>query len=120
MSSGASLFAHTPSLGSLVVEAHTSSTGAECPAPARCPPQLSEEAIASIPLELPPLDDSRMSPAVMLAAEQVRKAYAISSSQAQRSLLSLRNSWMRWHQLPLAPGPAPGPPLPGIHIVRVL
>jgi hypothetical protein len=115
MSSEASLFAHTRSHGSLVIEAHTSSTGTEPPAPAPpCPPQLSEEAIASIPLELPPFDESRMSPAVVSAAEILRMEYAISSSQAQSSLLSLRKVWLRWHQLPMAPG------LPGIHFVNVL
>ena len=114
MSSEASLFAHTRSHGSLVIEAHTSSTGTEPPAPSPCPPQLSEEAIASIPLELPPLDESRMSPAVVSAAEILRVEYAISSSQAHSALLSLRKAWLRWHQLPMAPG------LPGIHFVNVL
>ena len=105
MSSEASLFAYTRSHGSLVVEAHASSTGAECPAPATCPPQLSEEAIASIPLELPPLDESRMSPAVISAAKILRMEYAIYSSRAQSDLLSLRKAWLRWHELPMAPGP---------------
>ena len=116
MSSEASLFAHTRSHGSLVIEAHASSTGTEPPAPAPCPPQLTEEAIASIPLELPPLDESRMSPAVVSAAEILRMEYAIASSKAQSSLLSLRKAWLRWHQLglPMAPG------LPGIHFVNVL
>jgi hypothetical protein len=114
MSSEATLFAHTRSHGSLVIEAHTSSTATEPPAPAPCPPQLTEEAIASIPLELPPLDESRMSPAVVSAAEILRMEYAISSSQAKSSLLSLRKAWLRWHQLPMAPG------LPGIHFVNVL
>jgi hypothetical protein len=116
MSSEASLFSHTRSHGSLVIETHASSTGAEPPAPASCPPQLSEEAIASIPLELPPLDESRMSPAVVSAAEILRVEYAISSSQAHSALLSLRKAWLRWHQLPMAPGS----PLPGIHFANVL
>ncbi len=114
MSSEASLFAHTRSLGGLVVEVHTSSTGTEPPAPAPCPSQLSEEAIASIPLELPPLDESRMSPAVVSAAEILRMEYAISSSQAKSALLALRKAWLRWHQLPVAPAPS------GIHFVNVL
>jgi hypothetical protein len=114
MSSEASLFAHTRSHGSLLIEAHASSTGTERTAPAPCPPQLTEEAIASIPLELPPLDESCMSPAVVSAAEILRMEYAISSSQAKSSLLSLRKAWLRWHQLPMAPG------LPGIHFVNVL
>ena len=109
MSSEASLFAYTRSHGSLVVEAYASSSGAECPAPATCPPQLSEEAIASIPLELPPLDESRMSPAVISAAGILRMEYAIYSSRAQSDLLSLRKAWLRWHELPMAPAP------PGIH-----
>ena len=114
MSSEASLFAHTRSHSSLVIEAHPSST--EPPAPALCPPQLSEEAIASFPLEFPPLDESRMSPAFFSAAEIFRMQYAISSSKAQSALLSLRKAWLRWHQLglPMAPG------LPGFHFVNVL
>ena len=111
MSSEASLFAYTRSHGSLVVEAHASSTGAECPAPATCPPQLSEEAIASIPLELPPLDESRMSPAVISAAKILRMEYAIYSSRAQSDLLSLRKAWLRWHELGLSMAPGSS----GIH-----
>lgn len=85
------------------------SAGIEYPAPQRhgpralCPPQLSEEAIASIPLQLPPLDQSRMSPAVVSAAELLSMEYAITSSQARSSLLAMREAWMRWHQLPVAP-----------------
>ena len=117
MSSEVSLPAHSPtatgSLGSRAVEAHIdnsmTSAGNEYPAPQRhepralCPPQLSEEAIASIPLQLPPLDQSRMSPAVVSAAELLSMEYAITSSQARSSLLSMREAWMRWHQLPVAP-----------------
>jgi hypothetical protein len=111
MSSEASLPAHTPtvtgSLGSRAVEAHNgmTSTGIEYPAPqplAPCPPQLSEEGIASILLELPPLDQSRMSPADVSAAELLRMEYDVISSQARSSLLSMRKVWMRWHQLPVA------------------
>jgi hypothetical protein len=114
MASEASPIAHTRSHGSLVIEAHTSSTGTEPPAPAPCPPQLSEEAIASIPLELPPLDESRISPAVVSAAETLRMQYAICSSKAQSALLFLRKAWMHWHELPMAPGPQ------GIHFVNLL
>ena len=117
MSSEASLPVHSPtatgSLGSRAVEAHIdnsmTSAGIEYPAPQRhepralCPPQLSEEAIASIPLEFPPLDQSRMSPAVVSAAELLSMEYAITSSQARSCLLSMRNAWMRWHQLPVEP-----------------
>jgi hypothetical protein len=114
MSSEASLPAHTPtatgSLGGRAVEARNfmTSTGIDdeysAPQPrAPCPPQLSEETIASIPLELPPLDQSRMSPAVVSAAELLRVEYAITSSQTRSSLLSMRKTWMRWHQLPVAP-----------------
>ena len=117
MSSEASLPVHSPtatgSLGSRAVEAHIdnsmTSAGIEYPAPQRhepralCPPQLSEEAIASIPLQLPPLDQSRMSPAVVSAAELLSMEYAITSSQARSSLLAMREAWMRWNQLPVAP-----------------
>ena len=103
MSSEASLFAYTRSHGSLVVEAHASSSGAECPAPATCPPQLSEEAIASIPLELPPLDESRMSAAAVSAAASLRLNYAISSSHVQSGILSLRKAWLQWHLLHMMP-----------------
>jgi hypothetical protein len=110
----ASMFAHTRSLGGLVAEALKDSTGVQSPAGSPCPPQLSEDAIASFPFELPPLDESRMSPAVVSAAEILRMEYAISSSQAKSALLSLRNAWLHWHQLPVAPAP------PGIHFVHVL
>jgi hypothetical protein len=52
---------------------------------------------------LPPLDQSRMSPAVVSAAELLSMEYAITSSQARSSLLAMREAWMRWHQLPVAP-----------------
>ncbi len=104
MSSEASLPAHSPTVTALL----RSQTGIEYPAAAPqprapCPPQLSEEAIASIPLEFPPLDQSRMSPAVVSAAELLSMEYAITSSQARSCLLSMRNAWMRWHQLPVEP-----------------
>ena len=42
-------------------------------------------------------------------AEILRMEYAIYSSRAQSDLLSLRKAWLRWHELPMAPGN------PGIH-----
>ena len=104
MSVEASLFAHTRSLGDLVVEALINSTGVQSPAGSPCPPQLSEDAIASFPLELPPLDGSLMSAAAVSAAASLRSNYAIASSQVQSGILSLRKAWLRWHQLPMAPG----------------
>jgi hypothetical protein len=103
MSFEASLFAHTRSLGGLVVEALIDSTGVQSPAGSPCPPQSFEDAIASFPLELPPLDGSLMSAAAMSAAASLRLNYAIASSQVQSGILSLRKAWLQWHLLPTIP-----------------
>jgi hypothetical protein len=103
MSFEASLFAHTRSLGGVVVEALVSSTGVQSPAGSPCPPQLSEDAIASFPLELPPLDGSLMSAAAVSAAASLRLNYAIASSQVQSGILSLRKAWLQWQQLSIMP-----------------
>jgi hypothetical protein len=103
MSSEASLFAHTRSLGGLVVEALIDSTGVQSPASSPIPPQLSEDAIASFPLELPPLVGSLMSSAAVSAAASLRSNYAIASSQVQSGILSLRKAWLQWHLLPMFP-----------------
>ena len=103
MSFEASLFAHTRSFGGLVVEALINSTGVQSPAGSPCPPQLSEDAIASFPLELPPLDDSLIFAAAVSAAASLRLNYAVSSSQVQSGILSLRKAWLQWHLLHMMP-----------------
>jgi len=103
MSFEASLFAHTRSFGGLVVEALINSTGVQSPAGSPCPHQLSEDAIASFPLELPTLDDSLMSAAAVSAAASLRLNYAVSSSQVQSGILSLRKAWLQWHLLHMMP-----------------
>jgi hypothetical protein len=67
------------------------------------PPELSEEAIACIPLELPPMplgvDESHLSPALISAAESHRIKFADASSTARIVMRSMRQSWMMWLRL---------------------
>jgi hypothetical protein len=68
-----------------------------------CPSQLSPHTIASFALDLPPLDESRMSPAAVSAAASLRFAFAKASSEAQVALHSMREAWEQWHRYPIAP-----------------
>ncbi len=80
-----------------------STNSIESPALAPCPLQLSEEAIASFAPELPPLDESRMSPAEAASAAALREKFASASSKAQVLMVSMREVWMCWNLLPIAP-----------------
>ena len=75
----------------------------QAPARASCPSQLSEEAIASFSPELPPLDESRTTPAVAAIAVQLRMRFTSASSNAQTLMHAMREAWMQWHLLPVIP-----------------
>jgi hypothetical protein len=107
MSSGASSFArcgsHTLSVGGSAAESSAKiSIGIVHPALPKppYPPALSEEAIACIPLQLPPIplgvDGRHLSPALISAAESLRIKFAYASSNARSVMRSMRQSWMMW------------------------
>ena len=75
----------------------------QSPARASCPFQLSEHSIASFTLELPPLDESRLSPALAAISDQVRIRFMSAASDAQSLMHSMREAWMQWHLLPVIP-----------------
>jgi hypothetical protein len=75
----------------------------QSPARASCPFQLSENSIASFSLELPPLDESRLSPTLAASSAQVRKRFMSAASDAQSLMHSMREAWMQWHLLPVIP-----------------
>ena len=75
----------------------------QSPARASCPFQLSEHSIASFTLELPPLDESRLSPALAAISAQVRIRFMSAASDAQSLMHSMREAWMQWHLLPVIP-----------------
>ena len=81
----------------------TSGNSTPSPAGAPCPPQLSLEAIASFPPQLPPLDDSRMAPTVASSAAALRARFTTASSDAQALMLSMREVWEKWNLLPILP-----------------
>jgi hypothetical protein len=87
----------------VVVVPPTSGNSSPSPADVHCPPQLSMEAIASILLELPPLDDSCTSPAVAASAAALRARFTTASSDAQALMLSMREIWNKWNLLPVLP-----------------
>jgi hypothetical protein len=70
---------------------------------APCPSQLSMEAIASFPSELPPLDDSCLHPAAASSAAALRARFVSASSDAQALMLSMREVWAEWQFLPTSP-----------------
>ena len=61
---------------------------------------LSEEAIAAFPPTLPALDDSRISPAIAVAAAKLQKDYTSAASSARNVMRVLRDAWVSWHHLP--------------------
>jgi hypothetical protein len=73
------------------------------PAGTSCPFQLSEEAIASFAPELPPLDESRMSPALAARAAQLRMRFVSATADIQNLTHAMRKVWMHWHRLPVIP-----------------
>ena len=109
--------------GAAAAVPRTSGNSAPSPAGAPCPPQLSLEAIASFPPELPPLDDSRMAPSVSSSAAALRARFTTASSDAQALMLSMREAWATWNLFPILPSGTravcglPGPQLPRCHDV---
>jgi len=65
------------------------------------PSQLSEEAIASFTIDLPPIDQSCMSPQLAAGAAQIRTRFMTASSDAQNLMRTMRSDWMQWHLLPV-------------------
>ena len=97
----------------------TSGNSTPSPAGAPCPPQLSLEAISSFPPQLPPLDDSRMAPAVASSAAALRARFTTASSDAQALMLSMREVWEKWNLLPILPsGTRAACGLPGTQLPR--
>ena len=97
----------------------TSGNSTPSPAGAPCPPQLSLEAIASFPPQLPPLDNSRMAPAVASSAAALRARFTTASSDAQALMLSMREVWEKWNLLPILPsGTRAACGLPGTQLPR--
>ena len=101
MSSESSSFSAGGGVAAAVLR--TSGNSTPSPAGVPCPPQLSLEAIASFPPELPPLDDSRMAPAVAAAAAALRARFTTASSNAQALMLAMREFWEMWNLLPILP-----------------
>jgi hypothetical protein len=66
-----------------------------------CPSQLSEEAIASFTPELPPLDESCLSPALAASSAQLRLQFMNASSATKNLMYKMREAWMQWHHLPV-------------------
>jgi hypothetical protein len=89
--------------GAAALDPRTSGNNTHSPAGAPCPPQLSVEAIASFPPQLPPLDDSRMAPAVASSAAALRARFTTASYDAQALMLSMREAWAKWNLLPILP-----------------
>ncbi len=67
-----------------------------------CPPQLSDESFAKFVIELPLLDESRLSPALVACAAKLRAQFADASSSAQTVLHAMRDAWIAWHHLPIS------------------
>ena len=73
------------------------------PAPAPSPPHVSADATAFFLPQLPPLDDSRMTPALALTAADLRARFTTASSDAQALMRMMRDIRMEWDLLPLMP-----------------
>ncbi len=67
-----------------------------------CPPQLSDEFFAKFVIELPLLDESRLSPALLACAAKLRAQFVDDSSSAQTVLHAMRDTWIAWHHLPIS------------------
>jgi hypothetical protein len=81
----------------------SSSPSNEFPGRVFCPFQLSEEAIASFPPELPSLDESRLSLEQAAFSAEFRNRFMSASSDAQSLMRSMRKAWMQWHRFPVIP-----------------
>jgi hypothetical protein len=70
-----------------------------------CPPQLSEQSIAQFMLDLPLLDEHRLSPELAARAAKLRSQFTHAASNAQTELHAVRDAWIAWHSLPIiSPG----------------
>jgi hypothetical protein len=67
----------------------------------RCPAQLCEEAIATFEPELPPLEESRITPAHSAIASQLRSRFTDASSSVKILMRTMRDVWISWHSLPV-------------------
>jgi hypothetical protein len=67
-----------------------------------CPPQLSDESFAKFVIELPLLDESRLSPELVACAAKIRAKFVDASSNAQIVLQAMRDAWIAWNHLPVA------------------
>ena len=70
-----------------------------------CPPPLSEQSIAQFMLDLPLLDEDRLSPELAACAAKLRSQFTHAASNAQTVLRAVRDAWIAWHSLPIiSPG----------------
>ena len=83
----------------------SSSAQPSFPEQVSCPPHLSEQSIAQFLLDLPLLDEERLSPELAACAAKLRSQFAHASSNAQTVLRAVRDAWIAWHSLPIiSPG----------------
>jgi hypothetical protein len=73
------------------------------PAPTPSPPHVSADATAFFLPQLPPLDDSRMTPALASTAAALRARFTTASSDAQALMRTMCDIRMEWDLLPLMP-----------------
>ena len=74
------------------------------------PPQLSEEAITSFAPVLPPLDESRMTPALAQSAAELCKRLTTASCEVQILMRTIREIWTEWSRLPVMPSQSSSKP----------
>ena len=73
------------------------------PASAPGPPHFSPGDTASVIHELPPLDESRMTPALASTAAALREKFTSASSDAQALMRTMHEIRMEWNLLPVVP-----------------
>ncbi len=61
------------------------------------PSQLSEQSVAQFVLDLPFLDEDRLSPALAACAANLRSQFADAASKAQTGIRAMRDAWIAWH-----------------------
>ena len=89
------------------LHSHQMSSSPQPPFPEQvsCPPQLSEQSIAQFMLDLPLLDEHRLSPELAACAAKLRSQFTHAASNAQTVLRAVRDAWIAWHSLPIiSPG----------------
>ncbi len=70
--------------------------------PVSYPPQLSDESLAKFLIELPQLDESRLSPVLVTRVAKLRAQFTDASFNAQTALHAMRDAWIAWHDPPIA------------------